>query len=92
MYRDTNRSITDYTFHHYINPCRLIDASAIAVHGITNEKLKNEPIFSDIKDKFISYVNGSEVIAHNAPFDIGLEKESMIVYQHQSDKFIFEGT
>ncbi len=71
-----NRSITDYTFHHYINPCRSIDASAIAVHGITNEKLKNEPIFSDIKDKFISYVNGSEVIAHNAPFDIGfLEKE-----------------
>ena len=71
-----NRRITDNYFHSYINPSRSIDPSATAVHGITNEKLQNEPIFLDIKDHLISFINGAEVIAHNAPFDIGfLEKE-----------------
>ena len=71
-----NRSITNNTFHQYINPRRLIDASATSIHGITNDKLKNQPIFSDIKDKLISFINNGQVIAHNASFDIGfLEKE-----------------
>ena len=71
-----NRSITQNTFHQYINPGRLIDASATSIHGITNDKLTNQPMFADIKDKLISFVNNGQVIAHNASFDIGfLEKE-----------------
>ena len=71
-----NRSITGNTFHQYLNPGRLIDASATSIHGITNDKLSNQPIFSDIKDKLIHFINNGQVIAHNASFDIGfLEKE-----------------
>ena len=71
-----NRSITKNTFHQYINPGRLIDASATSIHGITNDKLTNQPVFADIKDKLISFINNGQVIAHNASFDIGfLEKE-----------------
>ena len=71
-----NRSITENTFHQYLNPGRFIDASATAIHGITNDKLANQPSFADIKDKLISFINNGEVIAHNASFDIGfLEKE-----------------
>ena len=71
-----NRSITKNTFHQYINPERLIDASATSVHGITNDKLMNQPVFADIKDNLISFINNGQVIAHNASFDIGfLEKE-----------------
>ena len=41
------------------------------VHGITNEYLADKPLFKDIAQDFIDYVNGSELIIHNAPFDIG---------------------
>ena len=58
-----NRSITENTFHQYLNPGRLIDASATSIHGITNDKLSNQPIFADIKDKLIRFINNGQVIA-----------------------------
>ncbi len=56
--------------HWYLNPERDIDADAVAIHGLTWEKLKNEPRFADIADEFMSFCQGAEWIIHNAPFDI----------------------
>ncbi len=65
-----NRRITSNHFHHYINPQREIEAGAAAVHGITNESLKDKPFFADILESFMSFIDGAELIIHNAPFDL----------------------
>lgn len=66
-----NRRMTKNHFHVYINPERTIDAGAIAVHGISNEFLANKPLFKDIVDDFMAFIQGAELIIHNAPFDVG---------------------
>lgn len=71
-----NRKITGETYHVYINPDRSVDEGAQAVHGITSEFLKDKPRFIEIMKDFIDYVRDSEIIIHNAPFDVGfLEHE-----------------
>ncbi|WMY97736.1 MAG: DNA polymerase III subunit epsilon [Arsenophonus sp.] len=66
-----NRCITGKTFHEYIRPNRLIDKEAFRVHGIDDVFLKDKPKFSEIADKFLEFIKNSELIIHNAPFDIG---------------------
>ncbi len=66
-----NRRKTDRQFHHYINPEREIDDGAYEVHGISNEFLSDKPTFCDIVQEFIDFIRDSELIIHNAPFDIG---------------------
>jgi len=66
-----NRRLTGKRFHVYINPDRAIDAGAIEVHGITNEFLDDKPRFKDVYEDFIAFINGAELIIHNAPFDVG---------------------
>ena len=66
-----NRKITENTYHQYIQPDRESDEGAFEVHGISTEFLADKPRFSDIVEDFIKYVNGAELIIHNAPFDIG---------------------
>ena len=66
-----NRRITGKEFHCYINPEREIDEGATRVHGFTYEKLKNEPLFKDIKSDFMNFISDSELIIHNADFDVG---------------------
>lgn len=66
-----NRRLTGNTYHQYINPEREIEAEAMAVHGITNERVANEPLFADIADAFWDFIDGAELIIHNAPFDVG---------------------
>ena len=66
-----DRKFTGNKFHQYLNPMREIDQGAISVHGITNEFLKDKPLFCDIKDDLLDFINDSELIIHNAPFDIG---------------------
>ena len=65
------RRFTGNNFHQYLQPDRTIDAGAIEVHGITNEFLQDKPRFTDVMDDFMAYVDGAEVIIHNAPFDLG---------------------
>jgi DNA polymerase-3 subunit epsilon len=65
------RRYTGNNFHQYLQPDRLIDAEAIEVHGITNEYLKDKPRFEDIVDDLMDYLQGAELIIHNAPFDVG---------------------
>lgn len=66
-----DRNVTGRQFHHYLCPDREIDAGAMEVHGITLEELENKPRFHEIADEFIEFVRDSELIIHNAPFDIG---------------------
>jgi len=65
------RKISLRRFHRYLNPEREIEAGAVAVHGLTYERLQNEPKFSDIASSFLEFIEGSELIIHNAPFDMG---------------------
>ncbi|MGR8997517.1 MAG: DNA polymerase III subunit epsilon [Gammaproteobacteria bacterium] len=65
------RRLTGKRFHVYINPGRLIDEGAIAVHGITNQFLENKPHFEQIVEDFIAFIRGAELVIHNAPFDVG---------------------
>jgi DNA polymerase-3 subunit epsilon len=66
-----NRRLTGKNFHVYINPERIIDSGAIEVHGITNEFLADKPTFNCIVDDFIAFIQGAELVIHNAPFDVG---------------------
>ncbi len=66
-----NRRLTGNHYHQYINPEREVDQGAIEVHGITNEFLADKPLFTRIAADFFEFVEGAELIIHNAPFDIG---------------------
>ncbi|MCB5227982.1 DNA polymerase III subunit epsilon [Alishewanella sp. 16-MA] len=66
-----NRRFTGNNYHVYINPEREIEAEAIAVHGITNQRLQHEPKFRDIAQGFFEYIKGAELVIHNAAFDVG---------------------
>ena len=66
-----NRRLTGNNFHVYLKPDRLIDPEAFGVHGIADEFLMDKPTFADVADEFIEYINGAELVIHNASFDIG---------------------
>ena len=66
-----NRRPTNQHFHVYLNPQREIDPAAQEVHGITLEFLQDKPLFVAIAEEFLNFINGSELIIHNAPFDVG---------------------
>ena len=66
-----NRKLTGNHYHQYINPQRKVDEGAMQVHGITDEFLEDKPLFANIVDEFLAFVGDSELVIHNAPFDIG---------------------
>ena len=65
-----NRVVTGRNLHIYLNPDRDSDPEALAVHGLTTEFLSDKPRFGDVADQFISFIEGAELIAHNAGFDV----------------------
>jgi len=64
------RRKTGRTFHRYIRPDREVDRGALQVHGITNEFLAQQPRFEEIADEFLEFINGAELVIHNAAFDV----------------------
>ena len=66
-----DRQRTDLHFHSYINPQRSIDEEAEKVHGLSLERLSDEPEFSEIAESFLEFVEGNILVIHNAPFDLG---------------------
>ena len=66
-----DRKRTDLHFHSYLNPQRAIDEEAEKVHGLSLERLTNEPEFAEIAESFLEFVEGSILVIHNAPFDLG---------------------
>jgi DNA polymerase-3 subunit epsilon len=65
------RKLTGKKFHYYINPQRSIEEGALEVHGISEEFLQDKPLFADIFQEFLDFISGSELIIHNAAFDLG---------------------
>lgn len=66
-----NRRITENTYHQFIQPDREIDEGAFEVHGISTEFLADKPRFADVVEDFMAFINGAELVIHNAPFDVG---------------------
>lgn len=71
-----NRKLSGNNKHFYLNPDRDSHEDALKVHGISNEFLRDKPRFPDVVDELMDYLQGAEIIIHNAPFDVGfLNKE-----------------
>jgi len=66
-----DRRPTGRHFHRYVNPERAVDLAASQVHGLTAEDLADKPRFADIADEFLAFVEGAELLIHNAAFDVG---------------------
>lgn len=66
-----DRRLTGNNFHVYINPERESEEGALRVHGLTTEFLSTKPLFAQIINEFLNYIQGAELIIHNAPFDLG---------------------
>jgi DNA polymerase-3 subunit epsilon len=64
-----NRKFTGKRYHQYINPEREVEEGALQVHGITNQFLKDKPVFATVVKEFMDFISGAELIIHNAPFD-----------------------
>ena len=76
------RKLTGNNKHFYLNPERDSHEEALKVHGISNEFLKDKPRFGVVAQELLDYLNGAEIIIHNAPFDVGfLNKELEICGQ-----------
>ena len=56
--------------HHYVNPQRSSHPDAVRVHGITDDFLADKPLFAAVADELLAFVEGAEVVIHNAAFDL----------------------
>lgn len=66
-----NRQLTGRSYHVYINPLFEMGQEVINIHGISNEFLRDKPLFADIVTEFVEFICGAELVIHNAKFDIG---------------------
>ena len=66
-----DRKKSEEHFHSYLNPERLIDEEATKVHGISNQDLEDKPLFQEIAEEFLEFIQGSTLVIHNADFDVG---------------------
>lgn len=78
-----HRRLTGRTFHQFLNPGRDIDEGALQVHGITQEFLAGKPEFAKIVDDFLSFVEGAELVIHNASFDVGFINTELSLASHE---------
>ena len=84
---ELNRKEVGSHFHQYINPLKTLTEENIKIHGITNEFLEDKPLFEDVAEEFLSFIQNSSIIAHNANFDVGfLNHELKKLSKPQIDK------
>ena len=84
---ELNRKEVGSYFHQYINPLKTLTEENIKIHGITNEFLEDKPLFEDVAEEFLSFIQDSSIIAHNANFDVGfLNHELEKLSKPQIDK------
>ncbi|ANZ22797.1 DNA polymerase III subunit epsilon [Buchnera aphidicola (Diuraphis noxia)] len=81
-----NRRFTGNNFHVYIKPNRSIDPEALNIHGINDSFLLDKPSFEDISDEFLKYISNSELVIHNAVFDIGFINQELQMLNKKIDK------
>ena len=77
------RRPTGRTFHRYLNPDREFEAGAQEVTGLTREFLADKPRFPEVVEEFLAFVDGAELVIHNAAFDVGfLDNELLLCGPH----------
>jgi DNA polymerase-3 subunit epsilon len=72
-----NRRLSGRTLHFYLNPERRNHEDAVKIHGLTDEFLADKPLFAAVVDELLEFVEGAEIIIHNAGFDIGFLNEEL---------------
>ncbi|MBT8079540.1 MAG: DNA polymerase III subunit epsilon [Gammaproteobacteria bacterium] len=77
-----NRRLTGREFHCFINPEREIDEGAEQVHGISLSDLQGRPFFAEIADEFLEFIRDSELVIHNAEFDVGFLDYELSLMNH----------
>ena len=77
-----NRRLTGREYHRFLNPERDIDEGAERVHGISNADLEGQPRFKDIADELIEFLRDSELVIHNAEFDVGFLEYELELMKH----------
>jgi DNA polymerase-3 subunit epsilon len=77
-----NRRLTGREFHRFLNPDRDIDEGAEAVHGISRTDLEGEARFPEIVDELLEFLSGSQLVIHNATFDIGFLEHELKLMKH----------
>jgi DNA polymerase-3 subunit epsilon len=77
-----NRRLTGREYHRFLNPERAIDEGAERVHGISNADLEGQPRFADIADELIDFLRDSELVIHNAEFDVGFLEYELSLMKH----------
>ncbi len=77
-----NRRLTGREFHRFIDPERDIDEGAERVHGISRADLEGKPRFADIVDEFLDFIRDSELVIHNAEFDVGFLDHELGLMKH----------
>ena len=74
-----DRRKSDQHFHTYLNPQRIIDEEASKVHGITNADLVDKPLFEEIVEEFLEFIDGAILVIHNAEFDVGFLNNELLL-------------
>jgi len=72
-----NRRLSGRNLHHYLNPQRRNSEDAVRVHGLSDEFLADKPLFAAIADELLAYLQGAELVIHNAAFDLGFLDEEL---------------
>jgi DNA polymerase-3 subunit epsilon len=81
-----NRRTTGRTFHKYLNPERAIDEGALAVHGISRADLDGKPKFAEVVEELLLFINGAELVIHNAAFDVAFLDAELARIQGQAQR------
>jgi DNA polymerase-3 subunit epsilon len=69
--------LTDRTYHQYCNPTVPVHPQAYKVHGLSDTFLRTKPTFKRIHNRFLSFIEGARLVAHNAAFDLGMINEEL---------------
>ncbi len=77
-----NRRLTGREYHRFLDPERDIDEGAERVHGISREDLQGQPRFADIAEEFLEFLKDSELVIHNAEFDVGFLEHELELMNH----------
>lgn len=77
------RCLTGRSFHAYLNPGRASEAGALAVHGLSEDFLADKPRFAEVVDAFLAFVEGAELLIHNASFDLAFLNHELALAGHE---------
>ena len=77
-----NRRLTGREFHRFLNPERDIDEGAERVHGISRADLEGQPLFAEVAEELLDFLKDSELVIHNAEFDVGFLEHELKLMSH----------